>query len=410
MRKIISLLSLSLFLLTSNLFANINLEPSFLVDGITKPSLEEQVFSVINGIKEAIKENPENYANYEALSIAYERIGLYEKSILALQTALKYYPENQNEKDFLYGNIAKGYLILKQLDKAKDAIDKAMAINPNNTINNQHLIRYYLLKKQYKQAALAMKKDSDMSIEENTYFDWYQYISFDLYMDAPEAINIFQHLVELDPKSNDAHRTLATAIRGNLDDLESNFSRIIEEYKKALNCRPDHVLTHIGIANTYMFMALRTKDENYNQIALEWFDKASKINPKHEKLFYAMANFYGYTEKHDKAILKLKEAILLGFNDQYMMQALAMAYNNKAYSLYQEGKDLNKGLEVIEKAIKLNPNDGIILSTKAELLYKLGKFEEAYTYIKRGIALEPDYIEIQQDLKMIEEALGKVDK
>ncbi|MCK4912472.1 MAG: hypothetical protein KAS05_01975 [Candidatus Omnitrophica bacterium] len=408
--KKIFLLTLLSFLLTSTISADINLKPSFLWKKLMGPSKEEETLKKILGIKAVIKEDPENYADYEALSIAYDRIGLYEKSIAALKTAIKYYPEDENDEDFLYGNLARAYIIIKELDKAKDALDKAMKINPNNAVNAVHLAQYHIMKKQYKQAASAMKRDSDLSNKEDIYFDWYRYIFFDLGIDSSKAIDLFKYVVELDPKSNDARRTFATAIRGDLDNLENDFSRIIEEYKKALNCRPNHVLTHICIADTYMFMAFKTKDESYNEIALEWFGKAFEINPKHEQLFYAIANFYNYNEKHDEAILKLKEAILLGFNDEHMMETLARAYNNKAYSLYQEGKDLNKGLEVIEKAISLSPNNGIILSTKAELLYKMGKFEEAYTYIKRGIILEPEHLEIQQDFKMIEEALGKANK
>ena len=52
------------------------------------------------------------------------------------------------------------------------------------------------------------------------------------------------------------------------------------------------------------------------------------------------------------------------------------------------------------------PNNGIFLSTKAELLYKLGRYDEAYNYIKKGIALEPNQAEIQSDVKMIEKALN----
>jgi tetratricopeptide (TPR) repeat protein len=89
---------------------------------------------------------------------------------------------------------------------------------------------------------------------------------------------------------------------------------------------------------------------------------------------------------------------------------LATAYNNKAYDFYKEGKNLEEGLELVEKAILLDPKEGVFLSTKAELLYKMGRYQEAYEYIKRGIALKPNHPEIQQDFKMIEEAVNKQNK
>jgi len=219
---------------------------------------------------------------------------------------------------------------------------------------------------------------------------------------------MFQYAVELDPESHDARRTFATAIRGDFGNLEKNFSEIMVEYEKALSCKPNHIATHICIADTYMFMAIKTENDDYNKSALEWFAKASGIDPNNEQLFYAMANFYRYNERYDEAILKLEEAISLGFKDEHIIEGLAEAYNDKAYSLYRKGENLEKGLELIDKAIAIIPNDGIILSTKAELLYKMGRFEEAYTYIKRGIVLEPDHPEIKQNLKMIEEALKEL--
>lgn len=405
MRKVIFLLILLSFLLSSTVFADINLKPSFMWDRWAEPSKEEQVLDVIWGIKEAIKENPENYASYAALAIAYDRIGYYEEALDALKSAIKYFPDDGEQKDFLYGNLARMHIILKQLDEAKDALDKAMEYNPDNVTNNVHLTQYFLMKNKYKEAALAMKKDSDYSVEEDTYFNWYQYAVGELDVDILGLAEVFRHVVELDPENYSAQRTFATAVRNDFDNLEKNFPEVIKGYRKALDLKPEYVPTLICIADTYMFMAMRAKDDSYNKNALEWFAKAYEIDPKNEKLFYAMANFYNYNERYDEAILKLKEAILSGIDDEHMMEILARTYNNKAYSLYQEGKNLEKGLEVIEKAIALNPNDGVILSTKAELLYKMGRFEEAYSYIKRGIALEPEHPEIKQDLENIENAL-----
>ena len=67
-------------------------------------------------------------------------------------------------------------------------------------------------------------------------------------------------------------------------------------------------------------------------------------------------------------------------------------------------------MESIDKAISMYPNNGIYLSTKAELLYKLGRYNEAYEYIKKGIKLEPNMAEIKNDVKMIEKALNESKK
>jgi len=408
MKKTIFLLTLLSLLSTSALFADVDLEPSFLWENMFRPSEEEETYSMIEAIRAAIKEDPEDHTNYGALAFFYDRAGLHEEAIVALKTEIKYHPKGKTGKDVAYGNLAREYIILERLDEAKAALDEAMEYNSDNIINNMHLVQYYLMKKQYKEAALAMKKESDLGSEEDTYFNWYRYAFFDLNMDNTEVVDMFRYAVELDPESHDARRTFATAIRGDLDNLEKNFSKVIEEYKKALDCKPDHIPTYICIADTYMFMAIKTKNDDYNKNALEWFNKACSINPEDEKLLYAMATFYRYTKRYDEAILKLEKAMNLNFKDEeYIKESLSKVYNNKAYSLYEKGEDLSKGLELIDKAIALRPNNGVFLSTKAELLYKMGKFEEAYAYIKRGIALEPDHPEIKRDLENIENALKR---
>ena len=86
---------------------------------------------------------------------------------------------------------------------------------------------------------------------------------------------------------------------------------------------------------------------------------------------------------------------------------LGEAYNNLAYDDYVKGINLRQGVETIDKAIKLGPDNGMYLSTKAELLYKLKEYEQAYTLIIKAHAKLPNEEEINQDVVMIEKAIKK---
>jgi tetratricopeptide (TPR) repeat protein len=112
-------------------------------------------------------------------------------------------------------------------------------------------------------------------------------------------------------------------------------------------------------------------------------------------------------EEYDKGIERLEYAFDRGVNDKNAVELLAAAYNNKAYSYYETGKNIKEGLKTIDKAIALNPNNGLILSTKAELLYKAKKFKEAYQYIQKAMELEPDEPGIKKDLEIMEAAIQK---
>ena len=152
-------------------------------------------------------------------------------------------------------------------------------------------------------------------------------------------------------------------------------------------------------------MALSSGKKELYQDALAWFDKAAAIDPQNVKLAYAMGHMFIYMQEHDQAIAKLEYALAQEQDSADVKEMLAMAYNGKAYSFYQAGENLEQGIELIDKAIALVPENGHILSTKAELLFKMKNYPEAHQFIKRAIALKPDEEEIKKDLAMIEEAL-----
>ncbi len=63
----------------------------------------------------------------------------------------------------------------------------------------------------------------------------------------------------------------------------------------------------------------------------------------------------------------------------------AVLLNNLAYSLAELGEDLEYALELIDLALMDAPNDYQFLDTKALILYKLGRREEAKVSIKRAL-------------------------
>lgn len=53
------------------------------------------------------------------------------------------------------------------------------------------------------------------------------------------------------------------------------------------------------------------------------------------------------------------------------------AYNELSWLYATEGKELDTALRLIEAALKMEPNNPAYLDTKAEVLYKLGRYDEA---------------------------------
>lgn len=399
-----------LFLINNVSFAKLNSRPSTLGELNEPITIEGKLKKTIEWAQEKIEKEPENYKHYFTLAFLYDRAGLYEKEAEALQNQIKHYPEGEEDKDVPYGNLARVYLILDKLDAAKAALDKAIKVNPDNIPNLIHLATYHLRKNNIKETALTLKKLSKLDPDGERYYDFYYRAIFYLEADNAKLTALYKKITEIDSKNYEAYKMYATALRNNIKDISKDFSLIEKNYKKAIALNSKHIYSYISLGNAYLFRALQEKEDKYYQLAFKWLKKAKELEPKNYKAAYALGNCSLYMGKNDLAIKNLEYALENDKENEQTKRLLATAYNNKAYDFYKEGKNLEEGLELVEKAILLDPNEGVFLSTKAELLYKLGRYQEAYEYIKRGIALEPNHPEIRQDFKMIEEALGKQNK
>jgi tetratricopeptide (TPR) repeat protein len=99
---------------------------------------------------------------------------------------------------------------------------------------------------------------------------------------------------------------------------------------------------------------------------------------------------YNYQSKKypEKAEEYIRKAFTLVDNDPGKL-------NNLAWYLIIEDVNINKGLELIDQALKLMPDDYTLLDTKGWGLYKQGKFQEALKFLQKADSLKPVF---SQDL------------
>ena len=62
--------------------------------------------------------------------------------------------------------------------------------------------------------------------------------------------------------------------------------------------------------------------------------------------------------------------------------------NNFAYYLSEEQRDLERALQMAEKANELEPQNATYIDTHAWVLYQLGRYEEAQTVMRRALVLD----------------------
>jgi tetratricopeptide (TPR) repeat protein len=359
---------------------------------------------IADEIQAEIQKNPANEANYAALAFIYDYAGSYGKAVEALRTEIKYTPE-KSEWDIIYGNLAREYLNLGRADEARKPALKSLKFNPKNINSHMSLLKCYILKGEYKKAALELKVMSALDKEMDFYYEIYT-CCFDKFKNKNDIIELFRESVKVNPDNPLSHRALGTAIRDlSHDDMEKNLSIVMESFNKALELNKNYIPTYISIANTYLYLGFKTNKKAYFEDSLVWINKAHKLDPRNLKVAYSMGNIFLAMDEYDKGIEKLEYAFNNGgASDKDTIMLLAAAYNNQAYSYYETGKNIDRGLKMIDKAIMLDPDNGLILSTKAELLYKKKRFKDAYTCIQKAMVLAPDEPGMREEFENIEKA------
>ena len=73
-----------------------------------------------------------------------------------------------------------------------------------------------------------------------------------------------------------------------------------------------------------------------------------------------------------------------------MIRVSAQAYNALGYSYADRNMRLPEARQLIEKALKLAPNDPFILDSMAWVTYRQGDLEGALTLLQRAYAQRPD--------------------
>lgn len=92
-----------------------------------------------------------------------------------------------------------------------------------------------------------------------------------------------------------------------------------------------------------------------------------------------------------------KESGLMNKTETYYRQALSLEpekperLNNLAYFLIDKDRNINEGLELINKALALQPDDYRNLHTKGWGLYKQGKYKQALEYLQKADSVKPIY-------------------
>ncbi|MGB3720431.1 MAG: tetratricopeptide repeat protein [Hyphomicrobiaceae bacterium] len=138
--------------------------------------------------------------------------------------------------------------------------------------------------------------------------------------------------------------------------------------------------------------------------AIDYYTRAIALIKKPEKqhwvYWYARGTSYERIKKWPEAEADLKKALELSPDQPLVLNYLG-------YSWIDQNRNLRKGLQLIEKAVSLKPDDGYIVDSLGWAHYKLGNYEEAVRFLERAVELRPEDPVLNDHLG---DALWRVDR
>lgn len=143
------------------------------------------------------------------------------------------------------------------------------------------------------------------------------------------------------------------------------------------------------------------RDANQLQESLKVFKEGIQRFPANTDLLYDYAMTAEKTNQWDVMESTLRKIMELAPSNQH-------AYNALGYSLAERNIRLNEAYALIEKALKLAPDDPFILDSMGWVQFRLGKLKEAEELLRRAYELRPD-VEIAAHLGEILWVKGQKD-
>ena len=162
--------------------------------------------------------------------------------------------------------------------------------------------------------------------------------------------------------------------------VEDKRKKSIQLFKKAYD-----ELSFKGIYETFDYAEFLKNNEEFNE-SIKYYsiilDKINNDHPLFPEVTDGRGIAYERTGQWDKA-----EKDLLSSLESRPDQAYVMNY--LAYSWIEQGININKSLNMLERANKLKQNDPYIIDSLGWALFKLQRFKESKDYLQLAVRLMP---------------------
>lgn len=410
---------------------------------------QKRLDSAVTTFESYLEERPEDWeVRIELASILIEKERFPEA--LDILTAI---PEEQRSRDTLY-LLGKTYGGLGLHKKAISILNKALEEQPYSVELLGELAFLYEMEKDYPAAEQIYSRIADMG--EDGEEIWLRQIELNLKLNNPDkamelvakgpeeerfllqvvglmldekffdqASQVLDQITALpDLSSSVAFYQALLAYEGKDDKEEAlgHLERIPAEdrlYDRALSFR-SQILFQLNRVDDALSLA-REGQQLFPEDASFWilesgiledkkeFSKARQIlrraleiNPDNTDLMFQLGFVEQRMDNEDKALEIMQRIINLDPDN-------ADALNFVGYTLADAGRELERALQLIENALRLQPDSGHIIDSLAWVYFRMGEYEKAWEQIQVAISKVDDDPIVWEHYGDIAKALGLID-
>ena len=337
-------------------------------------------------LKKAFQLNKKSPEIYVFLAELYKQKGKYKK---AEEVYLEVLKENPNSFEAL-NRLFQLYVDTDQYEKAKKIIDKLATLNPSG--KDVLLKQFYLYLKLKKVKDLVPKLEKLVKSHPNDpQILMILGMAYESVNNLEKAEEIYERVLKLQPNNQEAFDRLMSVLINQ------------KKYRKAIDLLNKKYAENPKNYNVLVMMAEIEDLRGNTEEAVKLIKEAISINPKNEKLYFYLGIYLDKLDRWEEAEKALKKAIQLrpDFHD---------ALNYLGYSYILRDIDVDKGIQLVKKALKYAPDNPAYLDSLAWGYYKKGKYNEALNIMLKVVNKINDDPVVFYHYGAILEALGEKKK
>ncbi len=352
---------------------------------------KNEIDQAIETLTLLIKESPRFSKAYFLLGKAYLKKREINLAEINFQKAISLNPDFY----LAYIEISKIYLSKGKLSLAQNLLEKALKINPNGFMVHLLIGDFFLIKKNFKNAALHYKRL--ISLYPENYLGYSRLGVLNLLVKKSDiAQDFFKKALNLNPNSKSSLLNIVHTYRksdgaisflkeilkktdnkafvyfviGSVYLNNKAFKKAEEYFKQSIAEDKNFLISYRKLADVYI-------KQNKIDMAIEEYKRMVSLNHKDALSYTMLGVLYGKKKEIDIANKYYKKA--LEINDKFVPAA-----NNLAWNYIQEGKNLDKALNLAQLAYGIMPNNpaisdtlGVVYLKKGLYLMAISLFEEA---------------------------------